>query len=129
MVDNVIMSLKDVSLRQTYFDFPEQYNAYIEDVFVGYIKINLGKIVVRDPEDDVIYIARTKGIETFERDERDFFLSNAKIALILSMMYNLEGRNSSDSKKYMYSAIQDIVCDGSFTIEECIQCYEIMSNT
>jgi hypothetical protein len=126
--DKDIINFNDVSLRQRCFDIPEQYSAYIEDIYVGYVKVNSGKVKVFDSNEYLVCSFKIKGDNVFEENERDFFLSNSKIALILSMMFNLTASNESiiKNRKEMYSAIYDLVCDGLFTIEECLQCYEVM---
>lgn len=121
-----LMTFSDVSLRNTYHDYPEQYLAYIEDIPVGYMKVHLGKLVVSNIDHDTIFIARTDGIEGFDKCERESFIRKAKSAFILSMIYSNGRKDNKASDKYVFGIIQD-VCEADLDeLDDSISCYEIL---
>ncbi len=74
--------IKDVRLVQTCGACPEQYDAFIEDQYVGHLHLRHGHFTVRYTSGDVIYEADPKGDGIFEYEERPYYLTNAKIALL-----------------------------------------------
>lgn len=76
--------LKDIILEETCGACPEQYEAYIGDRNVGYLRLRHGYFRVDYPHHagEVIYEAEPKGDGMFEDDERDFYLTKAKEAIL-----------------------------------------------
>ena len=64
---------------------PEQYDAYIGDMLVGYIRCRWGKVTVECPYvgGEMVYQAITEGYGSFTNDERDIHLDAAINAIEL----------------------------------------------
>jgi hypothetical protein len=88
-----IYEIEDVKLDRTCVACPEQYDAYVENKKVGYLRLRHGYFRV-DFKDNInlngktIYEASPKGDGIFEEDEREHYLTEAKIAIIKEL--NLE---------------------------------------
>lgn len=82
------MSPSDIRLVETCSACPEQYDAYVGDRQVGYLRLRHGTFLVHvlDAGGEVVYVARPKGDGTFDEDERDFYLTAAKDAIAKSWM-------------------------------------------
>ena len=77
------MTLK-LELEQTCGACPEQYDAYIGETEVGYLRLRHGRFTVQYPDSrgEVVYSASPKGDGCFESDEREYYLNEAKKALL-----------------------------------------------
>lgn len=73
----------DVELRQTSHACPEQYDALVGDRIVGYLRLRHGEFTVECPGvgGDLVYQAEPLGDGSFEDDERERFLSEARSAI------------------------------------------------
>jgi len=78
---------KEITLVQTCFACPEQYEAFLDGKLVGYLRLRHGFFRVDYPDagGETIYSAETKGDGIFSRDERDFHLEMAKKAISLKL--------------------------------------------
>ena len=74
----------NIELVMTCSACPEQYDAYWNDLLVGYLRLRHGEFTVRFPDvgGEIIYDARPDGDGSFEDYERDYFLIEAEKAII-----------------------------------------------
>jgi hypothetical protein len=72
-----------ITLTQTCWGCPEQYDAYLDGEIIGYLRLRHGSFTVSYPWSggDVVYRAAPRGDGLFEEDERDAYLTRAKEAL------------------------------------------------
>lgn len=84
------ISVDDIILEQTCGACPEQYDAWLGDQQVGYLRLRHGHFRVDFPRSggEIIYRAHPQGDGIFQQEERAFFLTEAKKAIIdrLTMM-------------------------------------------
>jgi hypothetical protein len=80
--------LEEIRLEQTCDACPEQYDAYLGDKQVGYLRLRHGYFRVDYPDcgGKTIYEAETNGDGIFESDEREFHLNKAKEAIIQELL-------------------------------------------
>jgi len=73
-----------ITFVRTCFAFPEQYDAYLNGIQVGYLRLRHGKFTVESPDcmDTLIYSAEPKGQGIFDEDERDQYLYEAEQAIL-----------------------------------------------
>lgn len=73
----------EVELKQTCGACPEQYNAYVGDKLVGYLRLRHGVFSVDFPDcgEKTIYEAYPDGDGMFTSDEREGYLNTAKALL------------------------------------------------
>lgn len=73
----------DIRLERTCFACPEQYDAFIGDIQVGYLRLRHGRFRVEVPDvgGQTVYEASTDGHGIFEDHERDHHLQMAKAAI------------------------------------------------
>jgi hypothetical protein len=77
---------EEVGLVKTCGTCPEQYDAFIGSLQVGYLRLRFGKFTVEYPQcgDDMILMCgfndEWKGV--FDDDERDYYMKLAKTAII-----------------------------------------------
>ena len=79
------MTKETITLKQTGSACPEQYEAFIGDKQVGYLRLRHGYFRVDFPDcgGETIYEAEPKGDGMFiDVDEKDFYLKEAKRAII-----------------------------------------------
>ena len=74
---------KNIRLELTCGACPEQYEAFIGDRQVGYLRLRHGHFRVDYPDcgGETIYAASPRGDGTFEADERDAYLAEALAAI------------------------------------------------
>jgi hypothetical protein len=74
----------DIALVRTCGACPEQYEAFIGDEAVGYLRLRHGLFTVHypDPGGALVYEATPLGDGAFTDDEREIFLHAAKLAII-----------------------------------------------
>lgn len=72
-----------IRLVETCEACPEQYDAYMGDKLIGYLRLRHGHFTVRYPGvmGKLVYEANPKGDGIFEDDERKFYLDKAIKAL------------------------------------------------
>lgn len=101
------MTRDDIRLEMTCGACPEQYDAFVGDKQVGYLRLRHGGFTVDYPDcgGETIYEASPMGDGCFENGERDNYLNAAKTAIFLKMT---EGDNSS-----LYSTIELAIIDWS----------------
>lgn len=77
------MGLLQIRLVQTCGACPEQYDAFIGDKLVGYLRLRHGYFTVSYPDSAgrVVYEASTRGDGLFADDEREHHLEAAKRAI------------------------------------------------
>lgn len=77
-------NIEDINLVMTCGACPEQYDAFIDNERVGYLRLRHGYFYVDFPEcgGETIYDAHPKGDGIFETEEREFYLLEAKKAII-----------------------------------------------
>lgn len=63
-------------LKQSCAGCPETYNVYLDNVYVGYLRLRNGYFNAYYSDRNV-YSASPKGDGIFEYDERDFYLNEA----------------------------------------------------
>lgn len=64
---------------------PEQYDAYLGDELVGYLRMRHGTFAIHCPNvagEQIIYSTLPKGDGCFEDDEREFFLGLAQSVIL-----------------------------------------------
>ena len=82
---------KTITLKRTCFACPEQYDAFIGDIQVGYLRLRHGYFRVDYPDcgGKTIYVASPKGDGMFEEDELEYYLEEAKKAILKEVNKNL----------------------------------------
>ncbi len=85
-----------IELIKTCEACPEQYDAYLGDEIVGYLRLRHGHFTVQfpNPTGEVVYESEVKGDGIFEWDERGFHLDIAK-RVILANIIKREGMPTS----------------------------------
>lgn len=80
-------SINDITLEKTCPACPEQYDAFIGEKQVGYLRLRHGYFRVDYPSagGETIYEAYPKGDGSFYDDEREFYLIRAKIAILFHL--------------------------------------------
>jgi hypothetical protein len=78
------MSDPTIRLVQTCIACPEQYDAFLGDEQVGYLRLRHGcfRVDFRDCGGETIYEARPHGDGEFNEDERDYYLRFAVDAIL-----------------------------------------------
>lgn len=78
------MGYPEVTLVLTCGACPEQYDAFIEGVQVGYLRLRHGYFCVECPDcyGAVVYDAEPVGDGVFTEDERDYHLRHAVAAIL-----------------------------------------------
>ena len=73
----------DIRLVETCGACPEQYDAYVGDEQVAYLRLRHGYFYVSCPDvgGEIVFDAYPKGDGIFDSDEQDFYLTAAKIAI------------------------------------------------
>jgi hypothetical protein len=76
--------MENIKLVETCGACPEQYDAFIGKEQVGYLRLRHGYFRVDYPSSggEVIYEAEPKGDGMFKSDEREFYLNEAKNAIM-----------------------------------------------
>jgi len=74
-----------IKLMKTCDACPEQYDAYLGDRYVGYLRLRHGVFTVENEVGSIIYHARPRGDGIFESDERDYYLRFAVDAIQKSL--------------------------------------------
>jgi len=84
LIDRIVLEL-------TCGGCPEQYDAYLYDEKVGYLRLRHGYFSVRYPSScgEEIYSAQPRGDGIFECDERDYYLNEAKKAILQKILEDL----------------------------------------
>ncbi len=82
----------DIDLVQTCFACPEQYDAFIGDTYVGYLRLRHGYFGVDNRHGTEIYSANPSGDGIFEVEEREHYLMEAKRAIINSIQDEIAGQ-------------------------------------
>jgi len=79
---------KEIRLEKTCSACPEQYEAFIGDKQVGYLRLRHGYFYVSYPDcnDNIIYDAYPKGDGMFEDDERAYYINEAKKAIYKKLL-------------------------------------------
>jgi hypothetical protein len=77
-------TIDQITLVQTCGACPEQYNAFIDNKQVGYLRLRWGYFRVDYPNcyGETIYDANPKGDGEFYNNEREHYLTEAKQAII-----------------------------------------------
>lgn len=78
------MEPNDIKLEMTCGACPEQYEATYNGEVIGYLRLRHGHFMVDYPDagGETIYEAYPNGDGIFESEERDQYLTEAKIAII-----------------------------------------------
>lgn len=81
------VSIQDIELHQTCETCPEQYDAFLGERQVGYLRLRHGYFRVDFPDcgDKIIYEANPIGDGEFFTEERDFYLNEAKKAIVIAL--------------------------------------------
>ncbi|QIG69178.1 hypothetical protein EVB78_144 [Rhizobium phage RHph_N1_15] len=84
------VEIKEVEIRlvQTCGACPEQYDAFLGDEQVGYLRLRHGHFSVDYPDvgEDTIFDGAPKGDGIFEDDEREEWLDKAKAAIVARLV-------------------------------------------
>ena len=77
------MDKRAIKLLLTCSACPEQYDAYLDGVLVGYLRMRHGNFTVDCPDvsGELVYEAQPEGDGAFESGEREHFLDCARIAI------------------------------------------------
>ena len=80
--------MTEIILVKTCGACPEQYDAFIGDEQVGYLRLRHGYFRVDYPDcgGETIYSAEPKGDGCFECDEREYYLEEAKKAILSKLL-------------------------------------------
>lgn len=91
-----------IRLQLTCGACPEQYDAFLGDLQVGYLRLRHGAFRVDYPEcgGETIYEASPKGDGEFEDDERDYYLRFAVDAIERRLKGELDSRPAAPDVKY-----------------------------
>lgn len=84
------MTITHVKFAMTCEVCPEQYDAFINDENIGYLRLRHGRFTV-DYKNDTIFTAYPEGDGCFEYDERDKYLKEA--TMLLLNKYNEENND------------------------------------
>jgi hypothetical protein len=81
--DTPKIELNGVKLFQTCGACPGQYDAYIDGVMVGYLRLRWGHFTVECPDvnGELVYSSKPEGDGLFAEDEREQELNNATAAI------------------------------------------------
>jgi hypothetical protein len=73
------MEINGYKIIQTCSVCPEQYDVFKNNQQVGYLRLRYGCFTANCPdvEGKEVYFAIPKGVNSFEEDEREFYLNNA----------------------------------------------------
>lgn len=82
-MNNLNYKPSDIRLDMTCGACPEQYDAYVGNRQVGYLRLRHGIFRVDYPDcgEETIYTAYPKGDGTFHPDEREYYLTQAREAI------------------------------------------------
>jgi hypothetical protein len=86
--DLTVVETGGIRLEMTCSACPEQYDAYIDDQKVGYLRLRHGRFTVEvpDPGGKLVYSAHTVGDGAFhDAAEADYYLTQAKLAILAEM--------------------------------------------
>lgn len=103
----------NIELRQTCGACPEQYDAYLDDNLVGYLRLRHGYFRA-EFRGEVVFEGTPRGDGCFESEERESWLNRAKMAILACI---LKERMSVDS-----------VDDDAMTNSEWSQIFSTMAN-
>ena len=75
--------MSEIRLVMTCGACPEQYDAFIGDTQVGYLRLRHGYFQVRYPDvgGELVYDSATRGDGLFEESEREYHLTRARWAI------------------------------------------------
>ena len=81
-------TIEDIELTLTCGACPEQYDAFVGEKQVGYLRLRHGHFRVDFPEcgGETIYHAYPNGDGIFDPDEREFYLTEAKRAIVTKLI-------------------------------------------
>ena len=81
------MKPDDIVLEMTCGACPEQYDAYLDGMLVGYFRLRHGTFRVDFPDcgGETVYRAYPKGDGIFDDDEREFYLLEGKKAILAKL--------------------------------------------
>ncbi len=84
------MNKEDLILERTCYACPQQYNCFYNGKQVGYLRLRHGRFTVDYPDvnGEEIYYACPKGDGIFDEDEEEFYLNEAKEAIIKKLKEN-----------------------------------------
>lgn len=87
------VEIKGVKLVRTCIACPQQYDAFIGNTQVGYLRLRHGRFTVESPDvgGKLVYSGYPKGDGIFMKDEEAFFLNEA-VNSILAHLDNLNTR-------------------------------------
>jgi hypothetical protein len=79
----LLSTIDAIRLEQTSFAHPEQYDAFLDDRQVGYLRLRHGQFRVDCPDlgGEIVYESEPAGDGMFEDDERETELTKAKAAI------------------------------------------------
>lgn len=94
-----------IRLEMTCQACPEQYDAFVEDELVAYLRLRHGTFTVEMPDagGTLVYSARTNGDGAFDESEREHHLRMAKEAITRSLSwcraYPVDSRRPRPSRR------------------------------
>jgi len=79
-----------LTLELTCYACPEQYDVYLGEALVGYLRLRHGSFTVEVPDcgGKLVYKAHPEGEGIFMHDERDFYLDQARRAIAKELYDN-----------------------------------------
>ena len=89
------LTIKDIDLVQTCGACPEQYEAYHNEKQVGYLRLRHGCFRVDYPDvggEQILYTEHVHGDGCFEDYEREFYLNEAKQAIVNRLALPIDGK-------------------------------------
>ena len=91
-MNKVIVDITDYRLEMTCGACPEQYDVFLGDEQVGYLRLRHGYFYASVPDcsDSIVFEAHPKGDGVFESNERKYYLTKA-IEAIDNYRKNNEG--------------------------------------
>lgn len=75
-------TIDDIELRMTCGACPEQYDAYVDGLYAGYLRLRHGVFRVEDAAGNILKVYYPEGDGIFEADERDKYLKKARKKLL-----------------------------------------------
>lgn len=78
-------TIDDIRLEMTCSACPEQYDAYVDDTYVGYLRLRHGVFRVEDANGNTLKTYTPEGDGIFEADEREKYLRKARKQILKTL--------------------------------------------
>lgn len=97
----IMKTINDIELIMTCGACPEQYDAFIDDEQVGYLRLRHGRFTVEYPDvrGRLVYSVSPEGDGIFEDQEREKYLTAAKEAILKEYLQTLTPHSNNQHAK------------------------------